>query len=423
MWRSNSIFFQITTLFLFAFISCLVFALFFTKIQPSIESIRQYNVIVNAIGKMRQFNVSLSEIRSFLEEESFHEVSARQEWLDKYAASIPSPTMSGLNINIIQDGNDIFIVLRTSQNIIVYQDSVSVKWSKYHIAIFICIMTLIIVYITLMRRLKPLNKIKNEIIEMARSNIFKKLVHGAKNRDEIGELVREFNRCVTKLDSLSQSRTLFLRSIMHELKTPITKGRISAEMLLDEKQKARLIDVFDRLNTLINEFAKIEELSSKNYCLKKVDILLTEVVNEAMRMLMIDPSNQNIITFIHNNDLIKADFNLFALIIKNLLDNAIKYSVDSKAVIEVKHHDLLIKNMGNPLTLDITQYFKPYFKNVKNPTSQGFGLGMYIVKTSLDAQNFELKYKYEDGYNIFIIKDCVIESFCDIESKSKYLKR
>ena len=53
------------------------------------------------------------------------------------------------------------------------------------------------------------------------------IVWGSKNQDEIGELVREFNHSVEKLKAMGESKDAFFQSsIMHELKTPITKGRI-----------------------------------------------------------------------------------------------------------------------------------------------------------------------------------------------------
>lgn len=414
MWRSTSIFFQINLLFIFAFISFLAVAIFYVKIQPGLESIKQYNVIVGAIGRMKQFNASMIEIRAFLEEENFHEVHITESMKKKIIANTPTPKLGSFNINVIQDGNDILITLRTTKDFIVYQDSITSSWSKYHTITILGAIILIVIYITLMRRLLPLNRIKTELTNMTRENVLTQIEYGANNHDEIGELVREFNRCIIKLNALGESRTLFLRSIMHELKTPITKGRIVAEMLQDDKQKQRLCNVFERLNSLIDELARIEQLASKNYSVKKKEILLVDLMQEVMKMLLIDPNNQDIIILHHNNDLLKIDLNLFSLSVKNLVDNAIKYSTDSKVIIESSKNNLIIKNRGEPLKLDINEYFKPYFKDIKNPLSQGFGLGMYIIKTTLDTQNFDLQYRYEDGYHIFTICNCIVESFCQL---------
>lgn len=413
MWRSTSIFIQISILFAIAFASFLSVSLFYVKIQPGLESIKQYNAIVGAIGKMRQYNASTEGIRSFLEEENFYEVPITDSIREKINQE-PPPNEGSFSVSVIQDGKDIFIALRTNKDFIIYQDPIAFNWSKYHMLTLIGALILVVIYITLMKRLMPLNHIKQEISAMAETNEIRPITWGAKNHDEIGELVREFNNSVTRLNAISEARTLFLRSIMHELKTPITKGRIVAEMVVDDKQKLRLCNVFERLNSLIDEFAKIEQLASKSYITKKSQISLKDVMWKAMHMLLIDPSNQDSITLMHHNDLIKADFHLFTLCIKNLLDNGLKYSTDSKVIVESSGRDLVVRNRGERLKLDVNEYFKPYFKDMKNPLSQGFGLGMYIIKTTLDTQNFELQYLYENGYNIFTIKNCIVESFCKL---------
>ena len=414
MWRKTSIFFQISLLFSFAFISFLAISLFYAKIQPSFEGIKQYNTIVSAIGKMRQFNASLKDIMSFLEEENFTLVRLDSSMRAKFLKEVKAPKNDGFNIGITQEDDDIYITLRTASDFLVYRDRAEFSWSKYYSIAILGASILIIIYLTIMKRLIPLNHIKYEITDMARENVFHKITHGVANQDEIGEFVREFNRCVSKINAVDESRSMFLRSIMHELKTPITKGRIVAEMVNNEKQKERLCGVFERLNTLINEFAKVEELASKNYNAKKTQIFLTDVVDDVMKMLLIDKNNQDSIKLISNNDLLKVDRELFALSLKNLADNAIKYSENAQVIIESRHNDLVVKNKGERLKLDINEYFKPYFKDVKNPLSQGFGLGMYIVKSTLDTQNFKLTYHYHDGYNMFIIHDCIVENSCDL---------
>ncbi|WP_181882234.1 ArsS family sensor histidine kinase [Helicobacter aurati] len=414
MWRTSSILFQVSILFAFAFASFLTISLFYVKIQLDLESITQYNNIVNAIGKMKQFNASMNEIKWYLEEQGFHEITPNESFKKKIMESNQEPMLGSLNVNITQEGSNIFITLQTTKRFIVYQDSVDFVWTQYHTVIVLGSIVLVLVYIALISHLMPISNIKHELMNMTQNQNLQKITCAANHQDEIGDLVREFNYIVDKLQSIEKSRMLFLRSIMHELKTPITKGRIVVETLQDAKQQARLCNVFERLNNLIDEFAKIEELASKNYNVCKKEFLLIDVINEAKAMLLVDKNMQERIVLHHNNDLIKADFDLFALIVKNLIDNGLKYSIDSQVEIDVTKQDLIIKNKSKPLALDINEYFKPYFKDVKNPLSQGFGLGMYIVKSALDAQNLNLCYQYEEGYNMFIIQNCIVESFCNL---------
>lgn len=410
--RRSSILFQVGILFAFAFASFLAVSIFYVKIQLDLESIAQYNSIVNSIGKMKQFNANINEIRSFLEEQGFREIMPSESFKNKIIESSQKPIPGSLNINITQENKNIFITLHTTRYFIVYHDNIDLSWTKYHAIIILGSIVLVLVYIAIINRLMPIRRIKEELISMVKNQNIQKIVCATNHHDEIGDLVREFNHIVDKLQSNQKSRMLFLRSIMHELKTPITKGRIVAETINDEKKQSQLCNVFERLNSLINELAKIEELASKNYNIQKKEFLLVDLIAEVEDILLADRSTQDKIIINHNNDLIKADFDLFALVVKNLVDNGLKYSTDSKVIINVTKKDIIIKNKGNSLALDINEYFKPYLKDIKNPLSQGFGLGMYIVKSALDAQNLELSYKYEEEYNIFTIHNCIVESFC-----------
>ena len=88
-------------------------------------------------------------------------------------------------------------------------------------------------------------------------------------KDEISEVANEFENAVKQLRQLRDSRNLFLRNIMHELKTPITKGKLVSDMYEDSERKHILIRVFQRLEYLLSEFAKIEELTSGKISLNK----------------------------------------------------------------------------------------------------------------------------------------------------------
>ena len=115
------------------------------------------------------------------------------------------------------------------------------------------------------------------------------------------------------------------------------------------------------------------------------------------KMLLIDNAENNPIHNNAPNEIIKADFELFCLTVKNLIDNGIKYSFDGKVEIESNGLDLIISNHGNALKMEFEEYFKPYFKDSAKPNSQGFGLGMYIIKNTLDAQNFSISYHHEEN--------------------------
>ena len=105
--------------------------------------------------------------------------------------------------------------------------------------------------------------------------------------------------------------TLFLRAIMHELKTPIGKGRLVSEMLSDEKSKARMHSIFERLNLLIDEFAKIEKITSKNFELLIKPYKASDLLEASVDLLMFENPQQHIHTVITQDFKLNVDFELF----------------------------------------------------------------------------------------------------------------
>lgn len=59
-----------------------------------------------------------------------------------------------------------------------------------------------------------------------------------------------------KIQTLQDSRKLFLRNIMHELKTPITKGKLITDLMEDTKNQERLKRIFRDLNTFWENLLK-----------------------------------------------------------------------------------------------------------------------------------------------------------------------
>jgi two-component system OmpR family sensor kinase len=265
------------------------------------------------------------------------------------------------------------------------------------IIVFILVFILVIMlYFWVIKSLKPLSELKVKIQRFSKGDL--NIECKSDKKDEIAEVANEFDHAVKMIRELIQSRQLFLRAIMHELKTPIGKGRLVSEMLQDEKSKARLHNIFERLNLLIDEFAKIEQITSRHYELHKKPYKMSDIVEASIDMLLIDNPTRYICLDIKEDFILEVDFELFALALKNLIDNAIKYSSDKKVHICINKSHITISNNGEALQGDIEEYFKPFHRS-----KGGLGLGIYIVKHILDMHEMKLVYIHKEGVNSFTI--------------------
>ncbi len=255
---------------------------------------------------------------------------------------------------------------------------------------------LFIIYLWVITKLRPIKKIKKEIDKFAKGDL--DINCHMNTNDEISEVGNAFNHAVGEIKKLNNSRRLFLRNIMHELKTPITKGRISAEMLSDGKQKKRLIAIFQRLESMLNEFTAIEQISVDGSHLKKRSYRVIDIIDEAIDISLAEVSSIEVTV---ESDLnIEVDFKLVSIAIKNMIDNAIKYSTDSKVYIFADKNSIDFLSKGAKLPREISYYTEPFTQG-EQTNSNSFGLGLYIVDSILKAHDMKLSYEYKNGYNIF----------------------
>jgi two-component system OmpR family sensor kinase len=127
---------------------------------------------------------------------------------------------------------------------------------------------------------------------------------------------------------------------------------------------------------------------------------LKEIFEETKKILLKDKS---LYSFNYRDCPIYTDKSLLALVLKNLIDNAIKYSIDKKANITVIGNKIMVKSKGEKLKESLEYYTEPFSQAEKR--SAGFGLGLYIVATVLDKLNYKLRYRYDNKSkeNIFEI--------------------
>lgn len=270
--------------------------------------------------------------------------------------------------------------------------------SFYTIFVFVSLLIVItILYINTLKKLLPLKELKDKVINFGDEKFDFELSNSS-SKDEVTLLANEFKKSAQKLKNIKESRNIFIRNIMHELKTPITKGKFLLQLEKNDENIEKLKMVFNRLESLINEFATIEELISQNRVLEKKSYFLEDLLDNAKDILMID---DNCVKNSYENIKLNVNFKLFSIAIKNLIDNAIKYSNDKKVEVLTQNEDILFVNSGKKLEGDFEKYLEPFYSKSSN---ESFGLGLYIVFNILKANGYNLLYKYEDGKNIFIVK-------------------
>lgn len=262
--------------------------------------------------------------------------------------------------------------------------------------VFLDVFALLLIFSYIIKLLFPLKIITKKIKSFANGDLSARI--DIKSNDEIGILANSFNSMAISLENSIKTREELLRDIGHELRTPIAKGKFALEKIDNFSQKALLAKIFYDLENLTDKLIELEKLNivELNLSLFSAETLLLESLGK----LYLDDESKIDIEIIEDFK-IEADLHYLSIAIKNLIDNAIKYSRLFPIRIKTYNHKIVVSNKGEKLSKDFEYYLKPFTQELAQ--RDGFGLGLSIVKKIIDKHNFQIGYLYENGFNSFEI--------------------
>lgn len=262
--------------------------------------------------------------------------------------------------------------------------------------VFLDIFVLLLIFLFILKLLFPIKNITEVIRSFSEGNLSKRI--NIKSNDEIGILANSFNTMATSLEELINTREVLLRDIGHELRTPIAKGKFAIEKIDDFSQKELLKKIFNDLEMLTSELIELEKLNSNRLTITKFSS--QTLILDALSKLYIEDDSK--IKVVINDDFkINGDLQYLSMAVKNLIDNALKYSSHFPITIKAKNNEISVINSGEKLNKKLNHYVKPFIQEL--PQRDGFGLGLSIVDKIIKKHNFILKYEYLNGENIFSI--------------------
>ena len=384
---------------LFVFIVLLVHLpiyLFYMKYEKAQEIVDVGTLHEELVNDFFERNLHVNEVLSYFKKHQFHAIN-----LDATILTTGKLFRSNRDFKSLKLNNELYLFLKTENSELLFLDKNTYPHYYFGYVLFIVLFILpLSVYFNFRKYFQPMDDLKDYISKFSMGDL--NVEDRTHKKDEISQISNIFTDALDQINLLMNSRQLFLRSVMHELKTPIAKGRIVSELISENKQKDRLVTIFERMNTLVDDFSKVERVISHNYVLKKEVHIIPNIIRNADSFLMLDELNNQINFEIKADTKIEVDFELMSMVIKNLMDNALKYSLDKKVTIKEKDNVLLFISKGNPLKMSLNDYFKP-FHNETTSKNQGMGLGLYIVKAVLDIHDMGFSHKYKDEHNIFTI--------------------
>ncbi|MGZ8548441.1 MAG: ArsS family sensor histidine kinase [Sulfuricurvum sp.] len=302
-------------------------------------------------------------------------------------------------IRILKDDHHLYVYLtKATPPLLIIKEGAALESLWAEVLFIALLIALLLFYLFIIQTIFPIRKLIHAINQYGKEGKYSPLKSFKKG--EIAMISNALDSAMQKNQALLEARRLFLRNIMHELKTPITVGKLALPFLKKSEEKSILERAFLRMEHLIGELVRVEQITSGMIAPLPKECNPIELIHKAAGLLFIDPDTLEIID---EGGIITVDCDVFVTVFKNFIDNAIKYSPDHTVRIVHKNKTITFINRGDPWPAERTleSLTEPFSQN--QPTQQGFGLGLYIIKSILDAHHLRLTHHYVSGEHHFSI--------------------
>ena len=264
-----------------------------------------------------------------------------------------------------------------------------VSTARVHIFLgWVIISSAILIFISflfLRNQIKPITQLALAAEEFGKgNNISNFKVSGA---SDVRRAAIEFLKMKNRIIKQVEQRSLMLAGVGHDLKTPLTRMRLQAETIENDKSKEFLIDEIKHMNLMLEEYLNFskEENIKDSIKINPIEAII-RIKND------IHFNDKNIDIEIINDAEIELNANIFNRSIINLLNNSFENAQKVKIIIEtspeltkVEIHD---DGEGIPET-ERANVFKPFYRidKSRNQNSANSGLGLSTTKHLLNSIN------------------------------------
>jgi signal transduction histidine kinase len=263
------------------------------------------------------------------------------------------------------------------------------------------------------RTLNPIRQLINtlhSIIASGRTNVRAPVSQSDKLNEE---LISLFNTMMEKIEALMNGMRNVLDNVAHDLRTPVTRLRGTAELALRSEQNADhlrealsdCIEESERILIMLNTLMDVSEAESGAMRLNPEKMSVGSLIADIVGIYdyVAEEKGVSVNTRFPPDLVMTADRNWIRQVLANLLDNAIKYtpsggSVDIDAVRSEQELIITVKDTGAGIPHeDLPKIWDRLYRGDKSRSQRGLGLGLSLVKAVVSAHGGHVEVSSRPG--------------------------
>ena len=265
------------------------------------------------------------------------------------------------------------------------------------------VLMLLLIYWATRALFRPIEEIEKGVQRIGGGDFSHRVVK--RRDDQLGDLTDSVNAMADEISNMLEAKRQLLLGISHELRSPLTRSRVNLELLAESKAKTEVRKDIDAMEQLVAELLEGERLNSRHAGLQLERVALNALIEELVQHEFADAR------IACRLDRIEAQVDpmRIKLLVRNLLQNAVKFSVNAAAPPSVtlrlaadSDSECVLTVTDRGVGIDkqhIPQLTEPFYR--ADPSRQrktgGYGLGLYLCRMIVEAHNGRLRVTSEPG--------------------------
>ncbi|MES9929853.1 MAG: HAMP domain-containing sensor histidine kinase [Candidatus Thiodiazotropha sp. 6PDIVS] len=268
------------------------------------------------------------------------------------------------------------------------------------VTIFTVLALIALTYHLVRRLFQPIEIIRHDVALFGSGELDHRI--SLQRRDELGELANSINTMADEIQGMLEAKRQLLLAISHELRSPLTRVRLNAELLSESDPRERIIADLQVLEHQLTELLETERLESKHAKLDLQPVDPTQLIESVADKHFFDARLQP--HFTNVGKIIDLDLVRIKLLIRNLLENALRHTPDGARPVDIYSEvgtegwQFTVEDYGEGIPAEhISHLTEPFYRvdQARQRYTGGYGLGLYLCRIIVDAHDGRLSIKSE----------------------------
>lgn len=253
-----------------------------------------------------------------------------------------------------------------------------------------------VVYVVQLSQLRPLRWLKESVEKVSAGDLSTRVP--VVRMDEVGQVARAFNHMTERVEQMLNDHDRLMADVSHELRSPLARMKVALEMLPEGDKREQIATDIREMEALTSALLERERIKNRTAQPNRTEVDLAALTRGVIGGFV---GRNPAVVLAESPEVlsVQADEALLKVLLQNLLENSVKFSLKDSGPVEVRlargdeSVTVRIDDDGRGIPEDMTErVLEPFVKlDPSRGHRSGYGLGLNLCQRIVEAHNGSIK--------------------------------